>query len=191
MMRWIGSAWKLGWRLFRRHGVAFAAGVAVCLAAYLAIGFAMEPVSRSEYCGGACHEMNVSYQSWEISRHGHNPSGNRTDCIDCHLPPREQFIRHAVAKGYAGAKDLYMHKFGPEYDRDAMRKEVLSEMANKTCLHCHDNLLARARSTALESHRSSIANPEVEEFRCVKCHEDAGHIRNSALFPIDSKLNSQ
>jgi hypothetical protein len=38
-------------------------GVLACLAAYLAIGAAMEPVSRSAYCGGACHEMNVSYQS--------------------------------------------------------------------------------------------------------------------------------
>lgn len=187
-MRWIGSAWKLGWQLVRRHGVSFAMGILACLAAYLAIGFAMEPVSKSEYCGGACHEMNVSYQSWEISRHGHNPSGNRTDCIDCHLPPKEQFIRHVVAKGYAGAKDLYMHKFGPEYDREAMRKQVLAAMDNKTCLHCHDNLLARARSTALESHRSSIAQPDVEEFRCVKCHEDAGHIRNSVLFPVDSEI---
>jgi nitrate/TMAO reductase-like tetraheme cytochrome c subunit len=188
MMGWIGSAWKLAWRLVRRHGVSFAAGVAVCLAAYLALGFAMKPVSRSEYCGGACHEMNVSYQSWEISRHGHNPSGVRTDCIDCHLPPREQFIRHAVAKGRAGAIDLYQHKFGPEYDREAMRKGVLAEMANQTCLHCHDNLLARARLAALESHRSSIAKPDAEEFRCVKCHEDAGHIRNSALFPTDSPI---
>lgn len=172
----------------RRHGASFAAGVAICIAAYLALGFAMEPVSRSEYCGGACHEMNVSYQSWEISRHGHNPSGVRTECIDCHLPPREQFIRHAVAKGRAGAIDLYQHRFGPEYDREAMRKGVLAEMANQTCLHCHDNLLARARSAALESHRSSIAKPDAEEFRCVKCHEDAGHIRNSALFPTDSTI---
>ena len=41
----------------------FIAGLVFALLCFIGINAAMEPVSKSTYCGTACHEMNISYQT--------------------------------------------------------------------------------------------------------------------------------
>ena len=145
----------------------------------------MEPVSRSSYCGGACHEMNVSYQTWELTPHGANAQGLRAECIDCHLPPREHYFRHVAAKAWAGGKDMYMHYFGPEYDRQKMRQVVLDHLDNDTCTHCHKDLLKKpSDAKARLAHQAAAQNPTLPENKCTACHESAGHERGQTLFPV-------
>jgi len=156
--------------------------------AFVALNLAMEPLSRSEYCGSGCHEMNVSYQTWELSVHGTNRRGIRVECIECHLPPRHHYIRHVVAKGYAGTKDVIMHLVGPEYDREAIRQKVLDHMTNATCLECHDTLdRALGVSRARQSHQAAILEPDKPENRCVGCHGNAGHERDETLFGMEER----
>lgn len=182
------TSWGKLLGLVRTRGPVFVGGIAFAVLAFVALNFAMEPLSQSEYCGSGCHEMNVSYRTWELSRHGTNVQGIRVECIECHLPPRHHYIRHVSAKGYAGTKDLIMHVFGPEYDRERIRQKVLDHMTNATCAHCHDELdEALGPSPARQAHQAALAEPDRPENRCVTCHENAGHERHRTLFSLEGR----
>ena len=175
----------VGWirKGVRKRAPAFLGGFAFAILCFVSLNAAMVPVSRSEYCGGKCHEMNTAYRTWELSPHGANAAGIRTECVDCHLPPKEEYFTHTAAKAYAGAKDIYKHYFGGEYDLEKSRKKVLDHMSNETCLHCHDSLLAKPGTSAARiAHVASLAEPDAPENRCLQCHEDAGHQRQNRLF---------
>jgi formylglycine-generating enzyme len=51
--------------------------------------------SSDKYCI-SCHIHPEADQSWKLSTHYNNSSGNIIHCADCHLPP--------VGKGYLAAK---------------------------------------------------------------------------------------
>ena len=166
-----------------RCGLIFAAGFVFAIVCFVGLSAAMKPTSKSEYCGSKCHEMQTAYQTWEISVHGAGSKGIRVECVDCHLPPKDNFFAYVMAKAYTGAKDIYKHHFGGEYDSDKIRKKVLESMRDKTCVYCHDNLLAKPSGPAARiAHTTSLARPDSPEARCLACHEQAGHQRNSKLF---------
>ncbi len=161
----------------------FLAGLVFAILCFVGLNAAMVPVSKSEYCGSACHEMNTAYLSWELSPHGANAHGVRVECVDCHLPPKENYFTHIVAKAYEGAKDTYVHYFGGPYDTQKIRERVLSRLPNQRCLYCHDHLLGKPGSSAARAaHTAALSESDVPENRCVQCHEDAGHQRHSKLF---------
>ena len=161
----------------------FLAGLIFAVLAFVVTNIAMEPVSTSEFCGSKCHEMNTAYQTWQLSHHGANKFGFRVECIDCHLPPKDEFFTHIAAKGYTGIKDMYKHKFGPEYDGEVIRQKVIDHIPSERCLHCHDDLLGKPFSPGARSaHQDVLADPEKPENRCVQCHEDVGHERKNKLY---------
>lgn len=167
----------------KKRALTFLAGFAFALLCFVTLNAAMVPVSKSEYCGSKCHEMNTAYLSWELSSHGTNANGIRVECIDCHLPAKDKYFAHIAAKAYTGAKDIYKHYFGGEYDSEKIRQEVLGHISNQRCLHCHDNLLSKPDSSAARiAHTAVSAEPEAPENRCVECHEDVGHQRQNKLF---------
>jgi len=170
-------------RIVRRHGVTFIVGFLCALGLFVVINIVIEHTSDPEFCGALCHEMNTSYTTWELSVHGANKFGVRTECIDCHLPPKDGFFTHLAVKSYAGAKDGYKHFFGGEYDRQKMRKKVIEHMSSQICLHCHDSLLAKPASSASRTaHLAALTKPDEPQNRCVECHEDVGHERQNTLF---------
>jgi len=179
------SQGKHGWFLpaVRKRAGTFVAGIGFAVVCFLGINAAIGPTSKSQYCGGKCHEMKEAYRSWELSPHGSNAYGFRVECVDCHLPPKERFFSHVVAKVYSGGKDIYMHHFGGQYNRQKSSESVLAGMPNKRCMHCHDSLLVKAGSDAARQAHSEVVNsPGASEYRCVECHENVGHERKSKLF---------
>ncbi|MBN1806764.1 MAG: NapC/NirT family cytochrome c [Sedimentisphaerales bacterium] len=161
----------------------FLAGFLFALLCFVALNAAMVPFSKSEYCGSKCHEMNTAYLTWELSSHGSNSRGIRVECIDCHLPAKDRYFAHVAAKAYEGGRDIYKHYFGGEYDREKIRLRVLEHLPNERCLGCHNNLLAKpGNSAARIAHSAVLAKPELEENKCLKCHEDIGHQRQNKLF---------
>lgn len=173
-------------RIFKSHWkriLTFFGGFAFAMFCFVGLNIAMAPVSKSEYCGGKCHEMNISYLSWELSPHGSNRQGIKIGCIECHLPSKDKYFRHVAAKAYEGARDMYQHYFGPEYDREKIRKRVLDHISSERCLRCHNSLLANPSTSAARlAHVAALERPEKPEKRCVKCHENTGHERENKLF---------
>ncbi len=164
-------------------GLIFAAGVVFAIVCFVGLNAAMKPTSASEYCGSKCHEMQTAYQSWEISKHGSGSKGIRVECVDCHLPPKDKYFTRMAAKVYAGAKDMYKHHFGGEYNSEQMSAEVAEHMSNDTCLACHDNLSVKtSNSAARMSHSAVLAEPDSADLKCLGCHEEAAHQRSSKLF---------
>lgn len=163
----------------------FLGGVVFAMLCFVLINKAMHPVSTSQYCGSKCHEMNTAYTTWQLSPHGANRFGYRVECIDCHLPPKEKFFTHLAVKVQTGAKDIYQHRFGPEYDVERSREKVLAHISNQTCQYCHDDLLAKPPgSGARKAHTAVLDKPDAPENKCVKCHETIGHQRQSKLFSL-------
>lgn len=163
--------------------MAFFTGIVFAILCFIGINVAMEPASKSEFCGGQCHEMKAAYRSWEISPHGANKYGFRVECIDCHLPPKEDFFRHVAAKAYDGSKDIFKHIFFDEYNYEKALKRARAHMPNKRCTYCHDNLLMKpGSSAAIKAHKASLSNPDDPENECVTCHEGIGHERQNKLF---------
>ena len=158
-------------------------GFIFAILCFVGLNAAMKPVSTPEYCGSACHEMGEAYRAWELSVHGANDKGIRVECVDCHLPPKDRYFAHLLAKGYAAAKDMYKHNFGDEYDGDRMHEAVLAHLPNERCLHCHDDLLKKPGSLgARMAHGGLESKPDAPENRCVECHEGVGHERYRKLF---------
>ena len=169
--------------LVRKYVAFFFAGIFIAVLCFIGINLAMAPTSKSEYCGTKCHEMKDAYRSWELSIHGTNKYGIRVECINCHIPKKEKFFTHITAKTYAGLKDIFKHHFGGEYDIEKTRMKVLEHIPSKRCLNCHNNLLgAPADSTAKMVHTTILSEPDNAEYKCVDCHENAGHERQNKLF---------
>ena len=169
--------------IYVKYILLFFSGIVFALLCFISLNAAMKPVSKNEYCGTNCHEMKTAYQSWELSVHGSNSYGITVDCADCHLPSKDNYFTYTSAKAYAGAKDTLIHYFGPDYDVEKTRAHVLDSIPNQRCLNCHDNLLGKpAKSASRIAHQQVMNNPDAEESRCVNCHGNAGHERDSKLF---------
>jgi nitrate/TMAO reductase-like tetraheme cytochrome c subunit len=155
----------------KRHAITFVLGFAFAMAAYLSIGAIEAPLATSRFCGTACHELKPAYDSWLESPHNVNAQGLKAECVECHLPPREQFIYNLYAKATDGGREVWRHYMGPEYDRPKITARVKASMKNETCLQCHKDLLAKPSSKAvLYMHKGSLASPNDPYGRCVACH---------------------
>jgi len=168
--------------LAKRHGITFVVGFVCAVAAFLAINAISAPLSTSEFCGTACHEMEASYESWLESPHYTNIYGWHSECTDCHLPPKEQYFRHLFEKARTGGRDVWLHYFGPEYDRAAVTARVKANMENQTCLYCHKDLLVQPSSKAVKyMHKGSIQEPNDVWGKCIACHTSHAKKTESVL----------
>ena len=144
------------------------------------VNAAMKPVSKSEYCGTKCHEMDTAYKSWKLGLHGANSRGLRVECVNCHIVSKDKYFTHIASKAYLGAKSMYKHLFGGEYDSEKNLKKVREHITNEKCLNCHFGLLGETASEDVKEIHAEILNPSdpsAEQFKCIECHADAGHSR--------------
>ena len=120
-------------RTIRKHWLCFSLGFFFAVVCFVVTTAVAERFSTPAYCGSRCHEMKPAYRTWELSAHHTNSSAVAAGCIDCHLPPRENFFSHMFAKTVAGARDIYRHYLGGEYDAAAMRRKVLARLPDSRC----------------------------------------------------------
>ncbi|MFH1371710.1 MAG: NapC/NirT family cytochrome c [Planctomycetota bacterium] len=167
----------------RKRALPFIAGLVFALLCFVVLNAAMEPVSASHYCGSNCHEMHRSLHTWQESVHGGGSKGLQAECIDCHLPDKNDYFRHIIVKAYSGGKDMYKHYmgrwFGTKYEPEKIRIEVLDRMTNEKCTRCHVDLLSKPSNEMIrDAHMEALKTDEKEsQLKCVECHEDAGHQR--------------
>ena len=135
--------------------------------------------STNESCM-MCHVHPHAEETWKQSKHMVNRSGTKVNCVDCHLPPKNQTWNHYAAKMKLGAKDLWGYVFKDSADYNWELKSELEHavkfIPNESCKECHYNLFPEGMSeTAMIPHLYYEENEKKLNLQCISCHLDAGH----------------
>ena len=139
--------------------------------------YTMVRTSTPQFCA-SCHEIQPAYNAWKTSTHVNNAQGFVADCMDCHLPAPHDTFNFFYAKTIHGIKDVFVHFFGGEYDREKNRQIAYASFKNEQCQKCHRNLLyIPDKRGAMLAHRDVVyARPGYEK-RCVDCHKNLVHVQ--------------
>ena len=134
--------------------------------------------SSNESCM-SCHAHPESDASYKQSYHYINGSGTKTDCAQCHLPPKGTF-KHAHTKARMGIKDVWSHLTkDPEsinWDRKGELEYAQNIVSNASCKECHINLYPEGiTDDGITAHLYYDDNEQKLNLQCISCHLDAGH----------------
>jgi formylglycine-generating enzyme required for sulfatase activity len=138
----------------------------------------LEETSTNEYCM-SCHIHPAADQSWKKSVHYKTQSGIRVDCVDCHLPPKDD--GYLLAKATTGLRDLwsYWTKDSASFNwEEKGRVEFARHHVYETsCVECHENLFpAKMTKAGEDAHLYYNQSKEKKEpVHCINCHLNAGH----------------
>jgi len=177
-----GFLCSIGW-LIKKCIVIFVPGFVAAIILFVIINAVLVPTSTVEFCGEKCHEMKDVYASWKKGPHAVNRTGIEVACIECHLPPREDFFAHVTEKAIAGTKDFIKHKTNKEgdYNAEALREKVRKHMTNDVCLRCHNKLEDNPFDKDIAAyHNEEVFKPEegTKPAPCIECHAEAAHKRD-------------
>ena len=147
--------------------------------AVMAVLFAVYAKSSTNDSCMSCHYHPEADASYKKSMHFNSESGAKTDCAECHLPPKgtpERFF----AKVKTGSKDLFSYIFKKKEDIDFESKKQLEYAVNivynKSCEECHVNLFPSGiEDDAIIAHLHYDEYKEKLDLQCISCHLDAGH----------------
>jgi formylglycine-generating enzyme required for sulfatase activity len=154
------------------------AGVVLGLSLMIAFNALWHKSSTNESCM-SCHYHPESDASWKQSIHYNNGSGVKTDCVECHLPPKGTF-KYAKTKALTGLKDVwsYLTKDKEEinWDRKGELDYAQKIVYNESCLACHVNIFPTGiTDEGVTAHLYYEENQEKLDLQCISCHLDAGH----------------
>ena len=153
------------------------AGLVLGVALMILLGSTMQKTSTNAYCM-SCHVHTDADAAWKLSSHYNNPSGTKTDCIECHLPPKGQ--GYYAAKVRTGLKDVWAFHTKKKEDLDFESKKELDHAVtivyNASCKECHVNLFPEGISDdGVIAHLYYEENEEKLGLQCISCHLDVGH----------------
>ncbi len=157
------------------------AGTAAGACLVLLLGAGSERTSTNEYCM-SCHYHEQADAAWKQSSHYLNGSGTATDCIQCHLPPKEDgYLRYYMLKARMGAKDIWMKwtRDKEEINWDAKRtlERASGYTYNASCRKCHVNLYPQGISDeGITAHLYYDEKAQELNLQCISCHLNAGHL---------------
>jgi sulfatase modifying factor 1 len=144
--------------------------------------------SSDKYCV-SCHIHPMADQSWKLSTHYNNPSGNIVHCADCHLPPEGH--GYLVAKGKHGLKDVYGYLFKDSAKINWEGKKLLENakgfVYEKSCLNCHQNLFPVTLSVN-GGNAHLFYTTSKDPLSCINCHLNVGHYDKNALHAHDTNF---
>lgn len=123
------------------------------------LNFGLNQTNTTEFCI-SCHEMEIVYKEYKLSKHYNNKKGIRASCSDCHVP--KEYPDKLVTKIFTGGKDLVMHLVGIDMQRDRLTFahnvwESMKDRNSKECKNCHSNLVDNI-------------NHIKPDLNCITCH---------------------
>ena len=144
--------------------------------------------SSDKYCV-SCHIHPMADQSWRLSSHYNNSSGNIIHCSDCHLPPQGHGYLYAKAKH--GFKDVYGYFFKDSAAINWQEKKLLEKakgfVYENSCLRCHQNLFPVSLSiNGGNAHLFYLTSKD--PLNCINCHLNVGHYDRNAIHAHDSSF---
>src|SRR5690606_26099238 len=130
-------------RIYRRKGFILFSGFFIGVLFIAALYQTSVYFSTNESCM-MCHVHPHAEESWRLSTHVNNGSGVMVNCVDCHLPPKDNTWEHYSAKVALGARDLwgYLTKDSTDFDWDSKSEleNAVKFIPSKSCIKCHQNL---------------------------------------------------
>ena len=161
----------------KKFWIIFIPGIIVGMLIIIGGNKAIRLTSTNEFCA-SCHIHPQATTSWKQSVHYITRSGDRTSCVECHLPPKGQ--GHIPAKIRTGLRDLYGQLFK---DHDSFNWEEKSRLENarehvpeNSCLYCHETLFTPELSReGEEAHLYYDQAEKTDDLHCINCHLNAGH----------------
>ena len=135
--------------------------------------------STNESCM-MCHVHPHAESSWKLSSHYNSKSGTIVDCVDCHLPPKNNTWDHYTAKLNLGARDLwaFLTKDSTDFDWDKLSEveHAVKYIPNESCKKCHHNLFPeKINDDGVKAHLYYEDNEKKLDLQCISCHLDVGH----------------
>ena len=144
--------------------------------------------SSDKYCI-SCHIHPMADQSWKLSTHYNNKSGNIIHCSDCHLPPSGSGYLFAKAKH--GLKDVYGYFLKDSASINWEEKKLLENargfVYEKSCLNCHQNLFPVTLSVN-GGNAHLFYSTSKEPLNCINCHLNVGHYDRNAIHAHDTSF---
>jgi cytochrome c-type protein NapC len=160
-------------------------GVILGVVALASFDWVMHATSTDEFCGGACHEMNIPRNSLQQTAHYSNAHGIVVHCADCHIP--KEFGPKMVRKIEA-SREVWGHfnglidtpqKYAAHLPQ--MRERELARIRandSQECRNCHDVArmdFAKQDRTVRRYHRAMESRGKT----CIDCHADIAHPQGS------------
>ncbi|WP_294078667.1 SUMF1/EgtB/PvdO family nonheme iron enzyme [Proteiniphilum sp. UBA5384] len=166
-------------KLHQRKGFFLTIGIFIGIVFVAALYQTSVYFSTNESCM-MCHVHPHAEESWMLSVHVNNSSGVMVNCVDCHLPPKDDTWAHYTAKLSLGVRDVWGHLTKDPEEIDWERKSELEHavkyIPNESCVKCHQNLFPQGVSDeAITAHLYYEENAEKLDLQCISCHLDAGH----------------
>jgi len=162
----------------KKFWIWFLPGVVVGLLIIGSGSVLVKRTSENEYCN-SCHNIHPhATVSWKQSVHYITGSGYRTNCVDCHLPPKGQ--GYLAAKIKTGARDVWSKWTKDPASLDWQERSQL-EHARKyvyeaSCLACHVNLFPpELTKEGEDAHLYYTSANKPADLQCINCHLNAGH----------------
>ncbi len=144
--------------------------------------------SSDKYCI-SCHIHPQADQSWKLSTHYNNPSGNIVHCSDCHLPPGGHGYLYAKAKH--GFRDIYGYYLKDSAKLNWQEKKLLENakgfVYEKSCLNCHQNLFPVSLSVN-GGNAHLFYTTSKDPLNCINCHLNVGHYDRNAIHAHDTSF---
>ena len=164
----------------KKNGILLAllTGLVLGVVGMVLFNAAVQKTSTNDYCM-SCHVHVDADAAWKMSSHYNNPSGTKTDCAACHLPPKGSKGYYS-AKVKTGMKDLWAYWTKDKEELDFESKKELEHAVrivyNASCKECHVNLFPEGISDdGVIAHLYYEENEKKLGLQCISCHLDVGH----------------
>jgi sulfatase modifying factor 1 len=166
-------------KFHQRKGFILLLGIAIGIIFIGALYQTSVYFSTNESCM-MCHVHPHAEESWKLSVHVNNGSGVMVNCVDCHLPPKDDTWAHYTAKASLGIRDLwgYLTKDSADFDWDKKSEleHAVKYIPNASCVKCHQNLFPQGiTDDGITAHMYYDENHEKLDLQCISCHLDVGH----------------
>jgi len=164
---------------FRRKSFYLLTGMILGLGIAISLYQTSVYFSTNESCM-MCHVHPHVENSWKLSSHYNNRSGTKVNCIDCHLPPKNNTLDHYSAKVKLATRDLwaYLTKDSADFNWDRLSEveNAVKYIPNESCKECHHNLFPeKINNDGITAHLYYEGNEKKLNLQCISCHLAVGH----------------
>lgn len=161
----------------KKFWLIFVPGILCGISLFIGGSQLVKHTSESEYCA-SCHIHPQAIKSWKQSVHYITRSGNRIECVECHLPPKGD--GYLYEKALTGIRDVWgKWTKDPEsfnWEERSRLGIARTYVPEESCLKCHKTLFTpELTREGEEAHLYYDQAEKTDDLHCINCHLNVGH----------------